>query len=370
MFLPSAILSFGDIVTAAEMALKIVQVLYYSPNASDEYQGALAELVSLHHELTLINDAIQLDAASGPAMATELAGCYAAMQRFLKKTEGMGSTGVVGILNKVWWAASEEKELMSLRGAISRHRAALGVLISSSNFIISTTTRDEVRACRDSIQDIATMVKHVPHPVSEDMVFVIDPLGEVIRISMIYGLKFEDLHRIVQAYYPKDRAGSQYISDGSYHLLHSANGRISPVVESSRMELKPGMTLEMSIVLCERGVFLDQRRTCPRCKKQGRSEIISETSWRKWSSWTILKVEDRDLIARSMGKLNFHRKEGPKKSTEDDGVEHFRRIEFICVEDKDSVESRFAQRLDAIVDMKHRLMKVRNFVEERRNILA
>ncbi|KAJ7695353.1 hypothetical protein B0H17DRAFT_1198596 [Mycena rosella] len=246
--------SFGDIVTAAELAMKIVKVLYYSPKASEDYQGVLTELVSLHHELVLINDAIQLDTSAGlgavarESVLTEVACCHIEMQRFLAKTEGVTAKGITGILNKVWWAASEEKDLRSLRAAISRRRAALGVLIGSSNLIISTTTRDEVRACRDSIQELSTMLKPVPHHILEDMVFIVDPLGDIIRVSMIYGLKYEDLHRIIRAYYPTDRAGSRHISEGAYHLLHSDDGLISQPSKST-FKLRTGMTLEMSMVL-------------------------------------------------------------------------------------------------------------------------
>ncbi|KAJ6588761.1 hypothetical protein B0H19DRAFT_1101031 [Mycena capillaripes] len=134
-----SMLSFGDVVTAAELAMKIVQVLYYSSRATEDYTGAMAELVSLHHELILINDAIQLDTTPGlgdlvrESVVTEVAQCRADMQRFLDKTKGVGATGVVGILNKFWWAASEEKELRALRAGIARHRAALSLLIGSSN---------------------------------------------------------------------------------------------------------------------------------------------------------------------------------------------------------------------------------------------
>ncbi|KAJ6590707.1 hypothetical protein DFH09DRAFT_1423690 [Mycena vulgaris] len=258
--------SFGDILAVAELAMKIVQVLYYSSTVSEDYQGAMAELVSLHHELVLISDAIQLDTSAGlgavarQSAAAEIACCYAEMRRFLEKTESITAKGMARALTKVWWAASEAKELRSLRAAVSRHRASLNVLIGASNLIISTTTRDDVRACRDSIQELSTMVKPVPHHILEDIVFIVDPLGDVIRVSMIYGLKYEDLHRIIQAYYPQDRAGSRHISEGSYHLLHSKDGRVLPASQSS-LKLQAGMTLEMSMVLYERANFLDQRRT-------------------------------------------------------------------------------------------------------------
>jgi hypothetical protein len=83
-----SMVSFGDIITAAGLAMKIVQVLYYSPRASEDYQDAMAELVSLHHELILINDAIHLDTSSGPGelvrhnVAMEVGRCrYAAVPR-------------------------------------------------------------------------------------------------------------------------------------------------------------------------------------------------------------------------------------------------------------------------------------------------
>ncbi|KAJ7135880.1 hypothetical protein C8R44DRAFT_769219 [Mycena epipterygia] len=340
--------SFGDIVTAAEMAMKIVQVLYYSQKASEDYQGALTELVALHHELILIDDAVQLDASSGlgevarQRLTTEVARCYADMQRFLDKTKGITAKGMTGILNKVLWAASEEKELRSLRAAVSRHRAALSLLIGSSNLIISTTTRDEVRACRDTLQELTTMLKPVPHHVLEDMVFVIDPLGDVIRISMIFGLQYKDLQRIIQAYYPSERAGSRHISEGSYNLLYSANGIVSsPLAQSESLKLSPGMTLEMSIVLRERVNFLEQRRTCPRCNEQSKSEIIPSTSWRKClrcSKFFQVVLDDSQLpcpLQTRKTACSFHpiRTERSKQDTFDDGIQHFRRIEFVCIED-------------------------------------
>jgi hypothetical protein len=138
-----SMVSFGDIITAAGLAMKIVQVLYYSPRASEDYQDAMAELVSLHHELILINDAIHLDTSSGPGelvrhnVAMEVGRCHADMQRFLDKNQGVAATGMVGILNKVWWAASEQKELRALRDSVARHRAALSVLMASSNLSAS-----------------------------------------------------------------------------------------------------------------------------------------------------------------------------------------------------------------------------------------
>ncbi|KAF8189801.1 hypothetical protein K438DRAFT_1832116 [Mycena galopus ATCC 62051] len=277
--------SFGDLVTAADLAMKIVQILYDSPRASEDYQDALTELVSLHRELVLINDAVQLDTSSGPGelirynVAQEIKRCQAEMQRFLDKTKRVAATGMMGVLSKVWWAASEQKELRVLRDSVARRRAALGVLVGSSNLIISTTMRDEVRTCQETIQELAVSLRPVPHPVAEDMVFIIDPLGDTIRISMIYGLKYDDLHRIIEAYYPKTRAGSRHISEGSYHLWHCSEGRSLRLCPSN-MELESGMTLEMSMLLRERVNFLDQRRTCPRCK-QSTSEPLSQSRWRK-----------------------------------------------------------------------------------------
>ncbi|KAJ6529183.1 hypothetical protein DFH09DRAFT_1185384 [Mycena vulgaris] len=339
--------SFGDILAVAELAMKIVQVLYYRQQVSEDYQGAMTELVSLHHELILISDAIQLDTSDGigalarQSAAAEIACCYAEMRRFLAKTEGVAAKGMAGVLNKVWRAAFEAKELRSLRAAVARHRATLSVLIGASNLIISTTTRDEVHACRDSIQELSTMLRPVPCHILEDMVFIVDPLGDVIRVSMIYGLKYEDLHRIIQAYYPQDRAGSRHISEGSYNLLHSNDGLILPLSKSS-MKLRAGMTFEMSMVLRERANFFDQQRTCPRCKKQAKSELIPQTSWRKClrcSKFFQVVLDEIRSQKRGGGSLHAVR-EGPKPEADSDGAEHFRRIECVCSEDHNMVVAR------------------------------
>ncbi|KAJ7848572.1 hypothetical protein B0H14DRAFT_2767192, partial [Mycena olivaceomarginata] len=262
-----SMVSFGD------LRLKIVQILYYSPRASEDYQDALTELVSLHHELVLISDIIQPDIASGPGglirhnVAEEVRRCRAEMQRFLDKTKG------------VWWAASEQRELRVLRDAVARRRAALSVLIGSSNLLISTATRDEVRARRETIQELTTTLKPVPH--------------------------------------------------------HGLISRSSP----AGMVLKPGMTLEMSMLLRERANFFKQRRTCPRCKHESKSEPIAQTGWRKCLRCSkFFQVVPDDFnqhcqarIQRSSSLRHGTPKDGPKQHSDDDGVEHFRRIEcFLC----------------------------------------
>ncbi|KAJ7727756.1 hypothetical protein B0H16DRAFT_1590133 [Mycena metata] len=354
--------SFGDIVTAAEMALRIVQVLYESSGAPEDYQNAMAELVSLHHELILINDAVQLDATSGlgeivrQSVTMEVARCYADMQQFLDKTKAVGAKGIVGALSKVWWAASEAKELRALRAAVARHRAALGILIGSSNLIISTTTRNEVFACRNTIQELTTTLKPVPHHVAEDMVFIVDPLGDVIRISLTYSLKYSDLYRIIQAYYPRDRAGSRHISEGSYHLLYSTDGSLSRPLQVDT-DLQPGATLEMSMLLRERASFLEQRKTCPRCR-QNKSEVAAQAGWRKCmrcSKFFQVIPDDSELKScrRPGDCFPIVPKVGPKQ--DDDGIEHFRRIELTCVEDilqlKAKVIQRISGRLPGAVDV-------------------
>ncbi|KAJ7151230.1 hypothetical protein C8R46DRAFT_1229496 [Mycena filopes] len=341
-----SMVSFGDIVAAAELALKIVQVLYESPKSWQDYQDAMAELVSLHHELVLISDAVHLASEIGAvvcrAVAAEVARCYTDMQRFLEKTQGVGAKGLVGALNRVWWAATEEKELRVLRAAVARHRSALGLLLGSSNLIISTATRDEVRACRDTIQELSTTLKPVPHHVVEDMVFIVDPLGDVIRISLTYSLKYLDLHRIIQAYYPESRAGSRHISDGAYRLLHSVDGRV--LARPAHAELQAGTTLEMSMLLRERANFLAQRRRCPRCKqtKSGSELVAGQKGWRKClrcsKFFQVTHDQAPPQIRPAEGDEQtssrfMPRKEGPQvQNTDDDGMEHFRRIELVCVE--------------------------------------
>ncbi|KAF7349325.1 hypothetical protein MSAN_01722000 [Mycena sanguinolenta] len=334
--------SFGDLATAAGLAMRIVQVLYDSPRVLEDYQNAMTELISLHHELVLINDAIQLATSSGTSdlirqnVAGEVRGCLAEMQHFLDRTKGVAATGMMGVFSKVWWAASEKKELRVLRESVARRRASLSIFLSSSNLIISTATRDEVRVCTETIQELAVALRPVPHPVLEDMVFIIDPLGDTIRISMIYGLKYQDLHRIVEAYYPETRAGRRHITEGAYHFWHPTQGRIS---QESSVDLKPGTTLEMSMLLREHGNFLELRRTCPRCK-QSKSEPISQPGWRKCLRCSkLFQVVTDNLCAQTQEPSMYHlgsgRLQDISKQPEvgDDGVQHFRRVELFCVEE-------------------------------------
>ncbi|KAJ6492984.1 hypothetical protein C8R45DRAFT_1073062 [Mycena sanguinolenta] len=177
--------SFGDIVTAAGLAMRIVQVLYDSPRALEDYQDAMTELVSLHRELVLINDTIQLAATSRTGelirrnVAGEVRGCLVEMQRFLDKTKGVAETGMVGVF-------SGAQRLGRTSQGVAQPFSQLVHLVSKRlPGIISTATRDEVRMCSETIQELAVALKPVSHPVPEDIVFIFDPMGHNSNIRDI-----------------------------------------------------------------------------------------------------------------------------------------------------------------------------------------
>jgi hypothetical protein len=139
--------SLGDILSAAGLAIRIIQTLYAYGDPSGEHLALTFELQSLNEALILTKDALRryektplgsnLDNTIHPIVAQ----CHTLMQNFLGKLEGcrqpLSTTGISGLWRKVLWAAGEVSEVEMLRTKLCAQRGTLAIFLLALNSYVN-----------------------------------------------------------------------------------------------------------------------------------------------------------------------------------------------------------------------------------------
>lgn len=132
--------SFGDIVTAADLALRIFKALNDSTGSSFEYQSLLAELNALVHVLTLIDFAVR----ATPLRADVIEGVHAECARArvvldklwerirgYQRSLGGGRTGGSS-WRKIGWGLFKTNDIVGLRTQLAAHRETISNYLMAS----------------------------------------------------------------------------------------------------------------------------------------------------------------------------------------------------------------------------------------------
>ncbi|KAJ6536786.1 hypothetical protein DFH09DRAFT_1091260 [Mycena vulgaris] len=144
--------SFGDILAAVQLAVRITIILRQSGN-STECAETEKELKALSGDLDLADRTLQQMAGSplAPFVAErirdEVVQCHKLMARFFMKI-----TAPQSLVQNIRWAASQEKELAKLRTQINERRSVLGLVMHVIN---SVGCRGALMAVHDRIDDVA-----------------------------------------------------------------------------------------------------------------------------------------------------------------------------------------------------------------------
>ena len=129
---------------------------------------------------------------------------------------------------------------------------------------------------------------------------VVDHLGQNISVPMIFcstwkvsGPCFvvfrsghalrrrQDFDYIIRGYC-NNRAGNRFVQQGDYRVIRAEdNGTIDPS-EFART-IKPGVVLEMSIVLRKKTSFPDKKQVCPRCD----TVSLNVATHHGWIDWKV-----------------------------------------------------------------------------------
>ncbi|KAJ7881225.1 hypothetical protein B0H13DRAFT_2049691 [Mycena leptocephala] len=305
--------SFGDILEAARIAKRIVDVLRKGSGVSHRRQTLIATLEGMYW--------------------AEVDLCRSLLNEFSAKINSYNAAGLRGLLRKTWMVAVEEKELASWRAQISERRAALRDLLCSSNSIqlhevgehlgrvgsqvqyigsrvdgveaqvqnvgnlgtlgvvLSTflsaqvsQTGSEIREAVSEIRQVGTEVQRITakmslHDILDPVFFVVDPVGRPIPIPLSHFTGFNDLDRILKAYlFNRPEAGSRYVDRGDYNIVSTQGDIIAR--SNVRGKVRAWMQFEISIIKRPRGWAwppATQQTTCPQCGQT--SAEAAEGSW-------------------------------------------------------------------------------------------
>ena len=148
---PISFSSFGDIVTAVDLALRISKALSSSAGSSYEYQYLIQELDALAHVLQLADTAtrtgmLQPDVVH--ALVAEIARCREVMNGLWERIrgyhkalgeplEGGSKWGKRAALGSSWrkigWALFKTQDVQETRTKLATHRANLTTLMTACN---------------------------------------------------------------------------------------------------------------------------------------------------------------------------------------------------------------------------------------------
>ncbi|KAJ7257051.1 hypothetical protein C8J57DRAFT_555338 [Mycena rebaudengoi] len=301
--------SFGDILEAARIAKRIVDLLRKGPT-SHRRQALIATLEGMCGDMgrmTLVFNVGQFT----DRLRTEVHLCRLLLDEFSAKINSYEAAGFRGLLGRVWMVAMEDKDLASWGAQISERRTALhdlllsqhgiqlhdvgeqvGRVASQLQYIGSRVDRVAAQvnvsndATFDVVQSLSRQISHMgsdlqqlrrmsPHDITDPVFFVVDPLGRSITIQLSFCNTFSDLDRILKAYlFGHPEAGARYVDRGDYNIISAEGVVISHA--KLRGKVKAGTHVEMSII--KRSAYRPEiRQRCPQCGQT--SAKATEGSW-------------------------------------------------------------------------------------------
>ncbi|KAJ7682225.1 hypothetical protein DFH06DRAFT_1160544 [Mycena polygramma] len=216
--------SFGDILATAQLVAKTA-ILLRNGRRSTECAETEKELKSLGADLASLTVMTVDEALQTSPMAVSVAArikeevqrCHSTILRFFEKINASN-----GLIHKLLWAASEEKELAAFRMRVIERRTALGVVVGmlNSGILLSVQhrvdqvthgnvqTQEVVKEGVSSLaqqlanyqQQIVAVIRHVPHGVLQETFLVISTDGVSIPVPVVHCSTSQDLYRIVKTH--------------------------------------------------------------------------------------------------------------------------------------------------------------------------
>ncbi|KAF7352469.1 hypothetical protein MVEN_01211800 [Mycena venus] len=281
--------SFGDILATAQLVAKIVITLRRSGRPSRNWIETENELKALGSDLAHLTFHPPSDQFISARIQEEVERCHLVLTRFFIKV-----CTSQGLVQKLLWPVSEERELAQFRAHVIERRSALGVLVGLINSGAVAAVQDRVDQVDEHIrhaqegviglsmqlaayqEQIVSVMTQIPRGVSEEMFLVLSPIGEPIPISTLYCTSSKVLDEILNTYMRGQmETGGVYVEKGYYFFV----GHDGEVIAQSQLirAARAGVRLEMGIIPVVTTVWEEnpdivvkndrswQLEWCPRC---------------------------------------------------------------------------------------------------------
>ncbi|KDR84645.1 hypothetical protein GALMADRAFT_133896 [Galerina marginata CBS 339.88] len=146
--------SFGDIITAAGLALSIYKALSDSVGATYEYQCLIDELYSFHLALQSVNQVLAKSAiplSEVHAIIEEAASCRKLLEKFwdriksYQKSLGGGGRDWKDSWRKIGWGLFKAKEVMDFRQKISQRKQTIAIFLSGLGISLTSSYGEDIQ---------------------------------------------------------------------------------------------------------------------------------------------------------------------------------------------------------------------------------
>ncbi|KAJ7086575.1 hypothetical protein C8R44DRAFT_893634 [Mycena epipterygia] len=273
--------SFGDILEAAKIAKRIIDVLRKG-GGSHERQKLISTLKAICDDMSWLT--MLPEGHFITRLKDEVALCRSLLDNFHTKIKSYE-----GFLGRIWMVAVEEKELASWRAQISERHAALRDLLGPISIVQLHEVVQQLGRIETQVQHVGSRVNNVeavgtlgvlmttflstevslqqtihkilPHDISDPYFYIRNPVGEHIPILLSAYRIFKDLDLILRANCNRPDVGSRYVEAGDYSIL-STNGVIVLRLRL-RGEVRAGIVFDMSII--QRKRMRPALQKCPHC---------------------------------------------------------------------------------------------------------
>ncbi|KAF8175635.1 hypothetical protein K438DRAFT_2044811 [Mycena galopus ATCC 62051] len=295
------------------LVINIVYFLRHYGRPSTECAETEKEVKSLGSDLNLAYFTLQRTPTSSLSffveqrLQNEVRRCHSMMARFCARTTDSDS-----LWQKVWWAASQKKQLGIFRAQVIERRTALGVVLNFINSGALLALQGRVKEAvggrsqqlasraaqllniRDCVENgvgalsqqlavyqgqIMTSIGHIPHGISADI--VLRDLADRNSNSNIVRILHVIQNKILKVYMcTRTEAGGRYVERRDYSLVSPEGDFIGP--KQFIQILTIGMNLEISIIKSHYGGV---GNGCPQCG--GTDAGAPPDPFTQWIIWQV-----------------------------------------------------------------------------------
>ncbi|EDR07906.1 uncharacterized protein LACBIDRAFT_327687 [Laccaria bicolor S238N-H82] len=294
-FRPSA---FGDIVTAARLALMIHESLGDSRGAPHELNCFVDELRSFADALLSLSEIVREIELQplGPVTMNiiyEAATCLDFVKKVRDGIEPYETAFAAGrgSFRKVWykvcWGVFRPKEITILRKKLSQRTQKIAIWVGVLGIFLTSNYRKTVAAIETRTNELLMVHKNIAPSISYGVgntAILTDAFGKPIPLAMDFYCSPEALHNFLMFYF-KEKIGLESVERHEYSIS-TEDGKTIMKSDSAawRSIVKEGAVLVMSILIriqLESGSAKDQRNTCPRCFRTDVG-VMRDQGWLEW----------------------------------------------------------------------------------------
>ncbi|TDL24240.1 hypothetical protein BD410DRAFT_786349 [Rickenella mellea] len=227
--------SFGDIVTAAQLASQIVKALSDSCGSSVQYQELIEEVRSLSATLQMAYSAA-MNCTSYPraedmrTVVDEITLCKFVLARFLNRIHGyqksLGKGGTGNSWRKIGWSLFKTQEVVEMKAKIAGYKETITLFMVSLTSHSMTRFEDETRRELTRINVSLTCIMEGRFQMPKSVgwtalngVRIIDALGRDIIVPPELVPTWPDMEYFLKLRF-KSCAGSRLVESGYYSLFH------------------------------------------------------------------------------------------------------------------------------------------------------